>query len=84
MKEQQSAMMKGNILVCVIFLAAVTLADYLRDIGMIPISGAVPAMMFQLLLLADRTVREENDNKGILQIIWEKLRKPGNNGDNPA
>ena len=62
---------------CVAALAVITAVDYLHSAQISPVSSAVPAFIFQLILLADKRVRDNNNGAGILRLLIRKLT--GNN-----
>lgn len=67
-------MILGNIIVCAFFLVAVVVMDLLRGWEMIPVSSAIPVMIFQLLVLAEREVKA-NTEKGILENLWKIIAR---------
>ena len=66
--------MWGNIIVCIIFLAIVIAMDLLKGWEMIPVSSAIPVMIFQLLVLAEREVKA-NTGDGIIKNLWKLIAK---------
>ena len=64
-----------SVIISIAFLGVAILTDYLHTAQISPISSAIPCFVFNLLYLANEKVKQENDGRGIVQLIMDKLRR---------